>query len=145
MKVGFTGTRKETSCDQHSALCRFVQTFTNVTEWHHGACVGADAESVGVAWAHAKTARRIAHPPSKVGLVSREALDLSDVVLPPLPYLERNHAIVEAADILIACPKGPEQWQGSGTWATVRYARKLKKPIVIIWPDGKVTVESPAG
>ena len=29
----------------------------------------------------------------------------------------------------------------SGTWATVRHARKLKRPIVIINPDGTLLLE----
>jgi hypothetical protein len=45
-----------------------------------------------------------------------------------------------AAAMLAACPKGPEE-RRSGTWATVRYARKTGKPVVIFWPDGTVTEE----
>jgi predicted Rossmann fold nucleotide-binding protein DprA/Smf involved in DNA uptake len=140
MKVGFTGTREETTPEQHHALCQLVQSLESVTEWHHGACIGADAEGIDVACEHAKGARRIAHPPENRAMVSLVALDLSDEVLDPLPYLERNRAIVDACDVLIACPKGPEELR-SGTWSTVRYARKQGKRVVIIWPDGKITEE----
>jgi hypothetical protein len=37
-------------------------------------------------------------------------------------------------------PSGPERLR-SGTWATVRYARKLRKPITILWANGEVTEE----
>jgi outer membrane protein insertion porin family len=62
------------------------------------------------------------------------------VITTTVTPLDRNRAIVDSCDVLIACPKGPEE-QRSGTWATVRYARKQKKRIVIIWPDGEVTEE----
>jgi hypothetical protein len=141
MRIGFTGTRDETTCEQHHALCSFVKRLTGVVEWHHGACVGADAEGVEVARNLLSGVRVVAHPPDNDALVSFGALDCSDVILDPLPHLDRNHAIVEACDLLVACPKGPEQAQGSGTWATVKCARKLKKHIVIVWPDGTVTEE----
>ena len=49
--------------------------------------------------------------------------------------------LVDACEVLLATPKGPEKLR-SGTWATVRYARKVGKRIVIIEPDGK-QVEQP--
>jgi hypothetical protein len=54
-----------------------------------------------------------------------------------LPALVRNRSVVEAAfgGLLIACPKGPEVWR-SGTWATIRYARRRGCVPLIFWPDG---------
>jgi len=46
---------------------------------------------------------------------------------------------VNECDVLIAAPgEFVERKRGSGTWGTVRYARKLGRPLVIIWPDGVV-------
>jgi hypothetical protein len=53
----------------------------------------------------------------------------------------RNHDIVDETELLIACPGELAEAVRSGTWATVRYARKLGRPIVIFWPDGSVTGE----
>jgi len=40
-------------------------------------------------------------------------------------------------------PKGKvEEWRGSGTWATIRYARKVGKPVTIIYPDGEIQEEN---
>lgn len=50
---------------------------------------------------------------------------------------KRNHDIVDATEWLIATPKKFEEIR-SGTWATVRYAKKVKKPVTIIWPDGSI-------
>lgn len=58
-------------------------------------------------------------------------------MLPVKKPLDRNRDIVEAAEVLIACPDGPER-QRSGTWATIRHALRVGKPVVIVWPDGRV-------
>jgi hypothetical protein len=53
-------------------------------------------------------------------------------------YLDRNHDIVDSSDLLIAVSESTVEVLRSGTWATIRYAKKLRKPIKIIYPDGKV-------
>src|SRR5258706_311318 len=58
----------------------------------------------------------------------------SDVMLPAKDYIARNHDIVDDTDILYACPDGPEKVR-SGTWATIRYALKQKKKVVIFHPE----------
>jgi len=66
----------------------------------------------------------------------------SDIRRNPKPYLERNHNIVDESELLIACPKSKEEELRSGTWATVRYARKKGVRIILIYPDGSVSEES---
>lgn len=139
MKVGFTGTRTGTTDEQHRALCLWVQMH-EVTEFHHGCCLGADTEAFDIVVEYAPDARRIAHPPTNRSLVSEKTLRFSHETRAPLPYLERNRAIVDETEILLACPAGPEE-QRSGTWSTIRYGRKLKRRILIFWPDGTVTKE----
>ena len=39
--------------------------------------------------------------------------------------------------MLIAFPSTQFEIQRSGTWQTIRYARKLKKKILIIYPNGE--------
>jgi len=56
-------------------------------------------------------------------------------VLPSEEYLVRNHDIVDAVDKMYAFPKEiEEQWRGSGTWATIRYAKKKKKSLMVSFP-----------
>ena len=45
--------------------------------------------------------------------------------------LERNHRLVEMADLILAVYNGERR---GGTAATVRYARKLKKELLILHP-----------
>ena len=129
IKVGFTGTRDLTIA--HAT--RMVEAFSSCQgefELHHGDCVGADeyahtlAEILG--W------KIVIHPPDNSRL---RANCESEHILEPLPYLQRNHAIVDATAYMIAAPRGPEVVR-SGTWATVRYARKIGRRVEMIFPEG---------
>lgn len=104
--------------------------------WHHGDCVGADESSHALAVAY--DLRTCIHPPSDPKL---RAWCSGDLVLQERGYIERNHDIVHDTCRLIAAPHEFEEQQRSGTWATIRYARKLGRLIIIILPDGSVRVE----
>ena len=52
----------------------------------------------------------------------------------PAPYLERNKEIVASSNLLIACPVGDKEELRSGTWSTVRFARKICTELVIVYP-----------
>lgn len=139
MKIGFTGTRNGITAPQELALMNFIEQVPEF-EFHHGCCVGADADATLVVKDHSG-ATIIGHPPELQVMISAGALLINDEVKEPLPYLERNHRIVDACDVLLACPKTMEEEQRSGTWATIRYARKRGKRIVIFWPSGQVSEE----
>lgn len=54
--------------------------------------------------------------------------------------LVRDENIAMDCSRMIACPAGPEaSYPRSGTWATIRRARKWGKPVTIIWPDGSIS------
>lgn len=124
MIIGFTGTSKGMSVGQRAALERELRgrTFT----FHHGDCVGADAQAHDIAKAAGGSI--VIHPPTDS---KARAYCVGGRVLPPYPYLERNHHIVDACDVLIAAPRGAEVLR-SGTWATVRYAQKIGKPVLVL-------------
>lgn len=56
------------------------------------------------------------------------------------PPLQRNTDIVNSCTLLLATPAGKEIVR-SGTWATVRYARRQHKHIRLVYPDGRVVQE----
>ena len=49
-----------------------------------------------------------------------------------LPPLVRNRNIVRAVDIMIAAPATDKEELRSGTWATVRYCRQARKPVIML-------------
>lgn len=150
MKIGFTGTRSGVTDGQKAAFGNWLyeRCFygpTPLKEFHHGCCVGADAFAVLVVneespFPQPKIVAHAANVDSS--LIDGDAMGWSQVIHKPLPPLERNRNIVNAVDVMLACPAGMEEEQRSGTWATIRFARKQKKHLFIFWPDGTVTEEN---
>lgn len=140
--VGFTGTRKGCTPPQMEALARILAEWLSEadSEFHHGCCIGADAQAVAIVRKYVNMAHVVAHPGDWPPLQSQESIASSNEVLRCRPNLTRNQDIVNACDPIIACPEGPEK-KRSGTWFTIRCARNAGKRIVIVHPDGDVVVE----
>lgn len=117
MIVAVTGSRHGGSDAQLEEL-RVVLLRLGATELHHGDCVGVDAQSHAIG--RELRLRIVVHPPL---MDAARAWCAGDVVLPPMGYIPRDHALVDASAYLIALPDGPERLR-SGTWLTVRYARR---------------------
>lgn len=126
MKIGFTGTRKGMTDIQKELFTKLIIE-RNPIEFHHGDCIGADYD------AHQNVSklgiRIVIHPPI---IPTYRAYCKSFNIFPPLPYMVRNRSIVNETDLLIACPKSNKEELRSGTWSTVRYARKQHKEVIIL-------------
>jgi len=127
--IGFTGTQYGMTDDQKQ-MFRQLLTIIEGCDFHHGDCLGADEEAAAIA--KELNYHIIGHPPIKQ---YKRAFFTSDEEWSQKDYLDRNKDIVNESEVLIAAPKGPEELR-SGTWSTVRYARKMSKKILIINPDG---------
>ena len=143
MNVGFTGTRKGMTDEQKVALSQELRLYEGSWEFHHGDCIGADAEAHDIVWDQMHDLGRYlticVHPPEDNKLRAFKSVDggLDVRTFNPKPYILRNHDIVDMTDVLIAAPASQERSSTrTGTWATVRYARKQGKEVLIIWPDG---------
>ena len=138
MKVGFTGTQKGMTNQQARKLIELLlelHALENAREFHHGDCVGADAHFHHILvkfMKHEAPDHIYIHPPDNT---SKRAWCYSKHIFPVKPYIERNHDIVDAVDILIATPKTRHEELRSGTWATIRYARKTGKEVHVIYPE----------
>ena len=136
-RVGFTGTRNGMTEAQKEAVRRELR---GADTFHHGDCVGADAEAHRIA--RVQRIPVVIHPP--VDQAHRAFCEDYDGMHPQKTHFARNRDIVDACDVLIATPwqtREPVPSKG-GTWYTVGYARKKQKPIVIVWPDGSILGES---
>ena len=136
MKIGFTGTRRDITARQYEELEKLLNRIV-MEEFHHGDCVGADATAHSIMM-RSKTLIVI-HPPTK-SEARAYCTGQNIIILPAREYLSRNKDIVNATEMLIACPAGPEVLR-SGTWSTVRYAEKNKKEQVILWPNGNMSIK----
>lgn len=136
VKIGFTGTRRDQTKIQRDILTQHFAEYRGVGELHHGCCVDSDEHAHKIA--RALEFRICAHPPDNPIHVAEWTIRDADFVYPAKPYLRRNGNIVGRTSMLFATPKGFEEVLRSGTWSTIRIARKQNKPITIIFPDGSV-------
>lgn len=133
MVVGFTGTQHGMTPKQRAAVAGLLD-ISKPNQAHHGDCVGADAEFHRMCgW---RQIPMVIHPPVK-NIKRAYCGGLMVVVLSPKDYLERNRNIVKSSDILIATPCGGEVLR-SGTWSTIRYAKKIGRPVYLALPSGDV-------
>jgi hypothetical protein len=133
--IGFTGTQQGMTENQKLAVEHIlrVRKEKDIVEFHHGDCIGSDAEAAEIAyWLNYYI---ISHPPIENS--KREFSKFSDEELEAEEYLDRNHKIVNVSELMIATPKELSEVLRSGTWATIRYAKKFNKPLIIVFPNGE--------
>jgi len=127
MIVSFTGTQEGMTFNQKKRFKTYLRIL-EPSEFHHGDCVGADAEAHDIAYSLGIPI--YIHPPTNQ---DKRAWKENEVVkYPQKPYLKRNMDMAQICDVLIACPKEHQEVLRSGTWATVRYARNYSKDLVIL-------------
>lgn len=132
MTLGFTGTSKGMTQRQRDTVLYLFREL-QLTELHHGGERHADAEAHRLALALGACVH--VHPGPAFKL-SHDCLG-ADVVHAIKPNLTRNKDIVTmSVDGLVAAPSGATEVLRSGTWTTVRYARKAERRRWIVSPDG---------
>lgn len=131
MNIGFTGTKMGMSQFQYEKVFDILN-LCEVNEFHHGDCVGSDKESHEIA--SKLNIDIVIHPPIKDS--KRAFCKGYKNLYKKKEYLDRNRDIVDETNLLIATPCGEKEVIRSGTWYTIRYAKKIGKPIIIVFPDG---------
>lgn len=139
MIVGITGTVNGATSVQESTAHDLLHSFSFDTIIH-GDAIGFDAQMHAVALEKREMDGSFGKPRIEVYPADfddkRAFCEGADVIHDPMPPLQRNRLIAARCDLLIAGPMTAEEYLRSGTWATVRYARQLKKLIIRINPDG---------
>lgn len=145
--IGFTGTQTGMTSYQKDSLAFLLEELQK--EWnsrsaaqffHHGDCIGADAEAHEIA--RQSGFHIIVHPPSNP---QKRAWCATYERRQTLPYLERNRVIVDESILLIAAPKEDQEILRSGTWSTVRWARKCRRPVQVLPVKTVITKEDVHG
>lgn len=134
--IGFTGTRKGWTVHQWDQTSIVLDVLAG-TDLDHGDCIGSDASAHVLA--QNKGYRIHLRPGAGPGWLRAfcRVVD-GDICYAAKPYLERNRDIVDASTVLIATPGEMTEQLRSGTWSTIRYARKRGRRVIIIFPDGSV-------
>jgi hypothetical protein len=132
MSIGFVGTHHGMTTPQrvcvHALLCGLQ---SHSAFFHHGDCVGAEAEAHDLALELGY--KVIIHPPTQNNL--RAFCEGYYELRTPRPYLVRARFIVEESERLIATVYDGEERADTGR--TIRLAWRRRKPVMIIYPDGR--------
>jgi hypothetical protein len=133
--VGFTGTQKGWTLRQRDATIDVLLKLraSGFLWMHNGDCIGADKLAYFI-WINSG-GKVFGHVPDNddkrfFGIYNEEA--------DPKPYLERNKEIVQASDIVVGTPGERTEVTRSGTWATLRYCKKIGRPRILVFPSGEV-------
>lgn len=135
MRLGFTGTQKGMTALQQASFAKIVVDF-HITEFHHGDCIGADAEAHYIVLAQRIPV--VIHPP--VDQSRRAFCDGARDVLIPKTHFARNRDIVDDTDALAGASLLDQPMERGGTWYTIRYAVKRNKRAYVIWPNGTLSL-----
>jgi hypothetical protein len=108
--------------------------FFEVSALIHGDCIGADENAHNICLNYDSITINI----RPCNLNNQRAFcEGGNIIAPPEAPLSRNKKIVDDGSRLIACPFTDYEELRSGTWSTIRYAKKIGKPYTIIWPNGQ--------
>lgn len=131
--VAFTGTQIGMTKAQRKALKSLLLEMKPKV-LVHGDCVGADAQAHDIA--------------TELGLEvwirpcildHKRAYKEGKLLAEPEEPLTRNHKMVDESHALIGCPKEAQPQLRSGTWATIRYAKKCDVLRWLVYPDGSIS------
>ena len=146
MIIGFTGTRRGMTKAQWDGvltmLSHYVQTYGNLVIGLHGDCIGADDhfDNICASLNVRRNIRPCTFSNMRANCVQKGAREIASPERP----MQRNRDIVADADVMFACPPNNEEIKrGSGTWATIRFAKRARKQLHIFFPDGSVENISP--
>lgn len=142
--IGFTGTRKGMSDNQSRHFSQIIYNlmFKPFTTLKMGDCIGADLQASKIYVEIMEGAFLDIHPPTNpqyrawIGIkqLLRGEHSLKEVkIFKEKPYGVRDKDIVDECTLLLAAPLDENKEElRSGTWQTVRYARKIKKPYILL-------------
>ena len=128
MKIGFTGSREGMSPLQIQHLVLLLCEL-KPSEFHHGDCKGADEEAHKIVEEFFPECRIVVHPPESDYL---RAFCAAHEYKEPLGYVARDRKIVEDTVYLIGAPLTDVEQVRSGSWTTIRHARKLSRPLIVL-------------
>lgn len=137
MKLGITGTRNGMTEPQVESFLQFLRDNPKFTMLLHGSCRGVDVRSAQL-FRSVNPKGFITALPGPEDDPNREVSGVDDAALPGNSHFARNRDIVNECDSLVVIPMDMERQDRGGTWYTEGFARKIGKPVTIIWPDGRM-------
>lgn len=142
MIIGFSGTRMGMTKVQKKSFLDIITGDGDLypTTFIHGGAEGSDEQAHDIVETNFENCCIEIYPTYHRARYWEENTQYK-IVHPPKPPLVRNEIIAQRCELLIAISATEGEVLRSGTWSTVRYARKHKKKIFIIYPSGHVMYE----
>lgn len=150
-RIGVTATRKGITDEQSQALKDVFNLLASTygrTEFHHGCCVGGDAEVAGIyrRWWPNRANLVYAYPANDVDDKWISSTPVWDYKAKPMPALRRNSLMINRVyagpfDGYFLCLPGESiPKQRSGTWSTIRKLEgaEYMSPHLLIYPNGHI-------
>jgi hypothetical protein len=142
--IGFTGTRYGMSEAQQAAVLALLvheievaNLSISVVTLHHGCCEGADKQFHAIG--KQQGTRIVGHP--MIGTqwqATHLYVECDELRTPKQPLVRNGDIVEESRRAMIAAPFEDVAQDRGGTWATIRMARKAKRPLAIVWRSGEV-------
>jgi len=133
LTVGFTGTRNGGTEAQLRKMAALLKSLEGTIALH-GDCVGADEQFHHLAQLAGYVVK--CRPCTYDSL---RAFTDAEAIAEPVRPMARNRAIVADSDVMIALPPNFDRIKsGSGTWATIGFTEKARKPLLVVFPDGQI-------
>ncbi len=130
MIYGVTGTRK-IAPEQNIIVRKAIEELDDIDTLITGGAYGVDTQAAYAGYLYHRNCHRLIYIP-KGKWHNPVTYEYGEVFPVAGGYMARNQAIADDCDILLAFPQtADEQWR-SGTWATVRKARKANKEVIIL-------------
>ena len=150
MKIGFAGNQKEMTKNQKDTFLRIMRKFKHNyrdIDFHMGNAPGCDSDAYRIIIDNELVSQLTFYPyrdhgdpsfePDDERELARKEIRLALVDKPTV--FERNRAIIDACDVLVAVPKEDREQKESETWMAIRYSKLKSKRVFIIYPEGKAT------
>jgi hypothetical protein len=136
----FTGTQAGMNITQLELLEHLLAKRMDWTEHGNGLCIGADSQMLVTVLNIRGDIRIRGFPCNIISKQSRHLYPRCHSLAPVKPPLIRNTDMVVWAEggVLVAAPRELTEQLYSGTWSTIRRARKVQLPIIYLWPDGRL-------
>ena len=146
--IGFTGTRRGFNSAKADIIRKLLLSYSKKYKevyFHHGDCVGADAQAHDIAES-IDNISIIIHPPTKDKYRAYKRTKMQ-FRRPIGAYLKRDRDIVDECSVMIGVPLSKNYQIRSGTWYTMNYTAQQikagkKKELYIIDSDRPDWLES---
>lgn len=143
MIATFTGTRQGWTGAQFKGVRRVFHILKDqgCRTLLHGVCVGSDESADALAIDEFQFIT-VGYPGvNGQGQSPWRSHGCRCAMMPEEEYQIRDHKMVDRSEAVVATPKGMfEETRGSGTWLTIRYAKKQGKRLYIVYPTGEIHV-----